>query len=212
MDTVNMEPGMDEGALCKSPSTEVVDLSQVNLEVLLEDMETICSSETNGASALGDNPKNYLWCSKSSSLKYNESTNTSSLNVNKSAKSSLKKSHQSNSDNDSTCGLVNIRNGGHFNMCENPSDLWFGLKMSDGTPVVINSRNRFRNNRNYKPKYKHIRKNHHKYSVNGIKDRKFSNKYYNGPIDYSGGFLSISKYIGSHRSEVYMPNSYSSIN
>uniref|UniRef100_A0A3B0NJY4 Uncharacterized protein n=1 Tax=Theileria annulata TaxID=5874 RepID=A0A3B0NJY4_THEAN len=192
MDLVNQVTA-GEAAGVKDPVTEVVHLSDVNLEALLEDMETECSPETllgvSNGSPEKSSAKNYLWCAKKSpsSLQY-QSTKTNSK-INKSSFSN------SDSDIDSTCGMVNIHNDSRFNMCENPSDLWFGLKMSDGTPVVINSRNK--NFRNPGGPRKHSYRN---------KQRPRS---FRGPIDYSSGFLSISKYIGvsTSRSEVYYSGS-----
>lgn len=230
---------------------EVVDLSQVNLAVLMEDMESVCAPK--GAAA---EEKGFLWCSRAA-LGYNGSTKTSSV-VNKS-KSSLESNVAGNAaraqaeeaaggapgegsrgaeiekklnctlddlmhpslrsrqgaglrrgraaagaageadldedDNDSTCGLVNIGSYSSFNMCENPSDLWFGLKMSDGTPVVINSRSSRPAVRRRAPPGARREFGRRGAARSDLGLRDVRRRRHSGPIDYSRGFLSLSKYM-----------------
>lgn len=197
MDLVTLGP-VDREIHNQSPITEIVGLSDVNLDVLLEDMETICSPSSDvliSGNAGSSTYQNYLWYSKKS-LQCDKNLN--SLKISK-----LSYRCNSDSDVDSTGGMVNIHNDTRFNLCENPSDMWFGLKMSDGTPVVINSRNR-----NLNKCSNHVR-------TQKYRDRRVVNSKPTrgvvGPIDYSGGFLSIAKYVGrgSGASEIYVSTKHS---
>lgn len=201
MDLVTLGP-VDHEVHSQSPATEIVGLSDVNLDVLLEDMETISSPSSEvlmNGNAGSSTYQNYLWYSKKSVRRLQcNGKNLNSLKISK-----LSYRCNSDSDVDSTCGMVNIHNDTRFNLCENPSDMWFGLKMSDGTPVVISSRNR-----NFNKRPNRVRSQKYR---DGRLPNSQPNKGTVGPIDYSSGFLSIARYVGrgSGASEIYVSTKHS---
>ncbi|CCF75838.1 hypothetical protein BmR1_04g08270 [Babesia microti strain RI] len=118
---------------------------------------------------------------------------------------------------DSTGGLVNMRqNVTHLNMCDNPGDMWHGLKTSDGKPVVLHPLKSKHGNRHKQSAFansggkkwpslvKMLQAIRHKNNTvthdnsgtrNGVNAGDKGGTSTNGPINYSGGFLNINRYI-----------------
>ncbi|ORM40714.1 uncharacterized protein BXIN_2403 [Babesia sp. Xinjiang] len=180
--------------------TRVVSLCNVDLKCLLDEEETTCSPFSdpvglkNSESMFSDDP-NYLWYVKQQA----EMLRGSSLGF----RSHRRDSSNVGSDVSSTCVMVNIKHDTCVNLCDNPSDMWHGLKMSDGTPVVIRSR-RTRTKR-YSDKRRSAAskdmcapKGSDRKAAELVrklsKDRNLPGRI--GPIDYGTGFLSLQRYVG----------------
>ncbi|GFE54612.1 hypothetical protein BaOVIS_020160 [Babesia ovis] len=186
-----------------SPPAQVVSLCNVDLKCLLDEEETTCSpfsdlaGPKNSDSMFSDDP-NYLWYVKQRA----EMLRGSSLGA---------RSHRRNNSSElgsnvsSTCVMVNIRHDTCVNLCDNPSDMWHGLKMSDGTPVVIRSKRtrnkRYVDNRCRKTGVKGLRPSKKGTTcapsddaLQSLKDGSSHRRI--GPINYDTGFLSLQRYVG----------------
>ncbi|EDO06257.1 hypothetical protein BBOV_II003020 [Babesia bovis T2Bo] len=183
-------------------ATKVVSLRNVDLQCLLDAEESTCSpfSDVNdlkkSESMFSDDP-NYLWFVKQRA----DRLRGSSLGG-RSQRRNLSSSH--GSDVSSTCVMVNIKHDTCVNLCDNPSDMWHGLKMSDGTPVVIRSK-RFRPKRygdgTYRKStgkglgaYRVAKSARVDVSRQTSEDRRHDGRI--GPINYGSGFLSLQRYVG----------------
>ncbi|KAK2198257.1 hypothetical protein BdWA1_001266 [Babesia duncani] len=189
------------------PSTGVMGLGDIDLNMVIDDLETTCSpfsesmlGKKNGGypeSISSENP-HYLWYVKNRAkeMRQADSRHVKSATI----------GCNSDSDVASTCGMVNMRYATQMNMCENPSDMWYGLKMLDGTPVYINSSKRPRNNQIGKGRWRSSRmRNGNIYDSlrlgpnwTSAANSSFDSSL-KGPIDYSGGFLSIGNYIENRK-------------
>ncbi|GBE61636.1 hypothetical protein, conserved [Babesia ovata] len=178
--------------------TRVVGLCDVDLKCLLDDEESTCSPLSNpldlrnSESIFSDDP-NYLWFVKQRAEMLRGPSESSRGKLCRSAS-------DVDSDAGSTCVMVNIQHDTCVNLCDNPSDMWHGLKMSDGTPVVIRSK-RSRGRR-------HVGKKCRVFGTEGeptsqaptdgaqlaAKNALFAG--HNGPINYGTGFLSLQNYVG----------------
>ncbi|KAK1938408.1 hypothetical protein X943_001036 [Babesia divergens] len=187
-----------------SSGSQVLSLCDVDLLGLMNDEESTCSPFSDnfdlkaGGSILSDDP-NYLWYVKQQA----EMLRGPSV-----AARGNRRHDGSDVDSDvsSTCVMVNIKHDTCVNLCDNPSDMWHGLKMSDGMPVVI------RSNRN-RPKPFNVKKGRRsiaKYtgsegtsgttsapiSCQKTVSRESGHPASTGPINYCGGFLSLHNYVG----------------
>lgn len=80
------------------------------------------------------------------------------------------------SSEESTKGTVNHRcrdDDAEINLCQNPSDLWFGLTTSDGKPVVVRSRPSrwYRRQSRHRQQHRHVNKTHAK-RLNATEEKK----------------------------------------
>ncbi|GIX64500.1 glycine, alanine and asparagine-rich like protein [Babesia caballi] len=181
---------------------QVVSLCNVDLKRLLEEEETTCSpfSEPTGVknseSMFSDDP-NYLWYVKQRADML-RGPSVSSRGQRRRQGSDL------GSDVSSTCVMVNIKHDTCVNLCDNPSDMWHGLKMSDGTPVVIRSR-RARVKRSGGKRSRSTGANGTAASGKGADVAAADTQQGGragtpaggmGPINYRSGFLSLQNYVG----------------
>lgn len=188
-----------------SSRSHVVSLCDVDLGCLMDEDETTCSplSETlelnKGGSIFSDDP-NYLWYVKQQAELLRKPSNGS--------RGHRRRYHSDDgSDVSSTCVMVNIKHDTCVNLCDNPSDMWHGLKMSDGMPVVIRSRGKRpapvdTEKRQWSSNKRRAggmvtsgtTKNSSGMERSAKKPRKRSDRI--GPINYKGGFLSLQNYVG----------------
>lgn len=206
-----VEPG--QMTLPSPDTTVVLDLADVDMNMLMDDMDTTCSPFSDGAgnaiidsclvneqgtdvvcksSIASDDPKYLVYVKH-----HADALRRLGLSKTKIA--------GSESDLNSTCGLVNIRQKRCTNMCENPSDIWYGLKMSDGTPVCIKPGKRQFGRHPFQKHNTHGKRTTrntlpvpHVDYLPSFKSSVASNSAAGaiaGPINYAGGYLSIGKYI-----------------
>ncbi|CDR95145.1 hypothetical protein, conserved [Babesia bigemina] len=184
---------------CVVPSdTQVVGLCDVDLKCLVDEEESTCSPFSNppglrnSESIFSDDP-NYLWFVKQRAEMLRGPSVSSRGNLCRCAS-------DVDSDAGSTCVMVNIQHDTCVNLCDNPSDMWHGLKMSDGTPVVIRSK---------RPRARrYVGKKCRVFGAEGeatsrtaadVSPAAANNGLFaglNGPINYGAGFLSLQNYVG----------------
>ncbi|KAK1442707.1 hypothetical protein BgAZ_302250 [Babesia gibsoni] len=199
-----------------SSESHVISLCDVDLKGLLDEEETTVSpySDTldlkNVGSIFSEDP-NYLWYVKQQA----------ELLRGPSAGSRGRKRRRGSdedSDVESTCVMVNIKHETCVNLCDNPSDMWHGLKRSNGMPVVIRS-NRKMTKSLSNQKRRHSEQKHATDSKSvstttyGTASTRMANPAKRnqgriGPINYNGGYLSLHNYVarGNGASYIYRVN------